>query len=116
MIDLNALYKRLTLAMCASIAILAVGCGSDNAGDPPPPDGPPLPDPDAPPPPPPTAIPSVRASRSSTIAMSDDDTIVAMVNPDDGSISVFQTSDNARIAKVPTGANPSSIVIAGDGK
>ncbi len=37
-----------------------------------------------------------------------------MVNPDDGSLSVFQTSDNSRISKTLTGANPSSVVIAGD--
>src|SRR5436190_18129422 len=38
-----------------------------------------------------------RSSKSSTIAITDDDTLVVMVNPDDGSISIFQTSDNTRI-------------------
>jgi len=52
------------------------------------------------------------ASKSSTIAQSDDRSRVAMVNPDDGSLSVFQTSDNSRTAKVATGKNPSSVVIA----
>lgn len=45
------------------------------------------------------------ASKSSTIAQSDDRSRVAMVNPDDGSLSVFQTSDNSRTAKVATGKN-----------
>ncbi len=52
------------------------------------------------------------ASKSSTIALSDDRARVAMVNPDDGSLSVFQTSDNSRTAKIATGGNPSSVVIA----
>jgi DNA-binding beta-propeller fold protein YncE len=57
-----------------------------------------------------------RPSRSSTIALSEDKTHVAMVNPDDGTLSVFQTSDNSRTAKVPTGNTPASVVIAPDGK
>lgn len=56
--------------------------------------------------------PLAHASKSSTIALSDDRARVAMVNPDDGSLSVFQTSDNARLSKVATGGNPSSVVIA----
>ena len=55
-----------------------------------------------------------RPSRSSTIALSDDGARVAMVNPEDGSLSVFQTSDHARTAKVATGGSPSSVVIAAD--
>ena len=47
-----------------------------------------------------------RPSRSSTIALADDGAHVAMVNPDDGSLSVFETSDNSRTAKVATGARP----------
>jgi DNA-binding beta-propeller fold protein YncE len=118
MTDLTELYKRLTLVLFASCAFTAGACGTDSptvqvpgdggGGDPPPDTG-------GQAPPPPTAVFSVRASRSSTIAISDDDTHVAMVNPDDGSLSVFQTSDNSRISKVLTGPNPSSVVIAGDG-
>lgn len=55
-----------------------------------------------------------RASRSSTIALSGDRALVAMVNPDDDSLSLFQTSDDERIARVPTGDEPSSVVIAPD--
>jgi DNA-binding beta-propeller fold protein YncE len=55
-----------------------------------------------------------RPSRSSTITISDDETLVAMVNPDDDSISVFQTANDTRLSKVPTGDEPSSIVIAPD--
>ncbi len=55
-----------------------------------------------------------RPSRSSTIALSDNKAWVAMTNPDSGSVSVFQTSDNSRIGVVETGAEPSSIVIAPD--
>src|SRR4026207_1203417 len=53
-------------------------------------------------------------SRSSTIAISEDNSHIAMVNPDDGSLSVFATADNSRTAKVPTGGHPSSVVIAAD--
>ena len=46
-----------------------------------------------------------RASKSGTIAISDDETLVAMVNPDDDSISIFRTSDDTRLAKVTTGTS-----------
>ena len=59
---------------------------------------------------------SARISRSSTIAITEDNSHIAMVNPDDGSLSVFATADNSRTAKVPTGANPSSVVISADNK
>ncbi len=55
-----------------------------------------------------------RPSRSSTIALSDNKSWVAMTNPDNGTLSVFQTSDNTRIGVVQTGAEPSSVVIAPD--
>jgi YVTN family beta-propeller protein len=57
-----------------------------------------------------------RPSRSSAIALSDNKAWVAMVNPDDGTLSVFQTSDNTRTGVVPTGGQPSSVVIAPDNK
>jgi YVTN family beta-propeller protein len=114
MIDLTRLYKSLAVALSASLAVGAVGCGTD-APTVTPPDQTPPPDPGDPAPPAPPAVFAKRPSKSSTIAISPDDSIVAMVNPDDGSISVFQTSDNSRLSKVATGKNPSSIVIAGDG-
>src|SRR5687767_2045143 len=43
-----------------------------------------------------------RESRSTTIDVSPDDTLVAMVNPEDDSVSVFQTSDNSRISRTMT--------------
>jgi DNA-binding beta-propeller fold protein YncE len=57
-----------------------------------------------------------RPSKSSTIAISDDGQRVAMVNPDDGSLSVFATADDTRTAKLATGAEPSSVVIAPDSR
>lgn len=99
-------YKRLVAAVAGAIAIGgAGGCGDDSAkaGE------------DAPPPPPEVVIRQT-PSRSSTIALADDGTHVAMVNPEDGTLSVFQTSDHARTAKIATGGNPSSVVIAGDSK
>ena len=84
-------FKRLLVG----VAMLA-GCG-DDAEEPPDP-----------------VTVAARASKSSTIALSDDRSRVAMVNPDDGTLSVFQTSDNSRTAKVATGGTPSSVVIAAD--
>jgi len=55
-----------------------------------------------------------RASKSSTIAVSDDDQRVVMVNPEDDSISIFLTADNSRTAKVTTGDLPSAVVIHPD--
>lgn len=55
-----------------------------------------------------------RPSKSSTVAITGNDRFVAMVNPETGSISVFDTTTDARIAIVKTGAEPSSIVIAPD--
>jgi hypothetical protein len=83
-------FKRLIMA-----GVLLAGCGDDSQ-------------------PPDEEVITVlaHASKSSTIALSDDRARVAMVNPDDGSLSVFQTSDNSRTAKIATGGNPSSVVIA----
>ncbi len=57
-----------------------------------------------------------RPSKSSTISITDDDTLVAMVNPDDDSLSVFATADNGRTAKLDTGDEPSAVVIHPDGR
>jgi len=96
-------YKRLVMAVCGALAMGAsTGCGDDVAtGDDAPPD---------------EVTVSLRASKSSTIALADDASRVAMVNPDDGTLSVFQTSDHARTAKVATGGSPSSVVIAADNR
>jgi YVTN family beta-propeller protein len=56
-----------------------------------------------------------RSSRSSTVAISDDDSIVVMVNPEDDSISTFTTADNQRLARLPVGDEPSSVVIHPNG-
>jgi DNA-binding beta-propeller fold protein YncE/mono/diheme cytochrome c family protein len=111
MIDDTGRFMRLACALCVSLVVTAMGCGNDAApvGD----------DDDVPPdsnPPEPPGVFATRASRSSTIAITEDNSHIAMVNPDDGSLSVFATADNSRTAKVPTGGNPSSVVIAADNK
>lgn len=53
-------------------------------------------------------------SKSSTIAISDDDATVAVVNTQDGSVSFFSTAGNTKLATVPTGKGPSAVVIASD--
>jgi YVTN family beta-propeller protein len=57
-----------------------------------------------------------RPSKSSTIDITSDDSLVAMTNPEDDSVSIFRVSDESRIAKVPTGDEPSSVVFHPDGK
>ncbi|MBA2543651.1 MAG: YncE family protein, partial [Deltaproteobacteria bacterium] len=57
---------------------------------------------------------ATRISRSSTIALSEDGGRVAMVNPEDNSLAVFQTSDHARLSKLVTGGAPAAVVIAPD--
>ncbi len=95
-------YKRLVVAVAGALAMgVSSGCGDDVS----------TPVEDAPPE---EVVVLQRASKSSTIALADDASRVAMVNPDDGTLSVFQTSDHSRTAKVATGGNPSSVVIAAD--
>jgi YVTN family beta-propeller protein len=55
-----------------------------------------------------------RPSKSGAIAITANDKLVVMVNPDDDSISVFDTATNTRTAKVPTGDEPSAVVIHPD--
>jgi YVTN family beta-propeller protein len=55
-----------------------------------------------------------RPSKSGTIAITDDQTLVVMVNPDDDSISVFDAATNTRRSKVTTGDEPSAVVLAPD--
>src|SRR3954471_24938078 len=98
-------YKRLVACVAGALAIGSSGCSTDKT----PPAG------DDQPPPPPAQV-RLGPSRSATVALADDRAHVAMVNPEDGSLSMFQTSDQARTAKVATGNNPSSVVIAADSK
>lgn len=102
---MNNEYKRLVCVVSGALAIGASACGDD--GDPVDPGV------DAPVE---EQLFSQRVSRSSTIALSEDGARVAMVNPEDGSLSVFQTSDHSRISKIATGGNPASVVIAPDSK
>lgn len=105
--------RHLRRATALALALALVGCddgvvdpedgGGEDAGvtD----AGPP------PPPPPPPTDPLARPSRSSTVAVTDDDARVLMTNPGDGSISIFTTENNERLARVATGGEPSSVVI-----
>jgi YVTN family beta-propeller protein len=54
------------------------------------------------------------SSKSSTIAVSEDDKLVAMVNPEDDSVSLLNTQFNTVRAKVKTGAEPSAVVFHPD--
>ncbi|HEX5057825.1 MAG TPA: YncE family protein, partial [Kofleriaceae bacterium] len=93
------LDSYLAFALAASLAIGAAACDPvKNPGDDEPPGGPVL----------------QKPSRSSTIALSDDGSLVAMVNPEDGSLSVFSTADNTRLSRTATGGSPASVVIAAD--
>ncbi len=59
---------------------------------------------------------SSRASKSSTIALSPDGSLVAMSNPDEGSVSFFDTSSNARLATVPTGGEAGAVAFHPNGR
>lgn len=87
------------------IAMLAAGAslaGCDSGGDDQPTDGG-------------TGAPVLaRPSKSSTVAITGTDRFVAMVNPEKDSVSVFDTMTDSKVATVPTGKEPSSIVIAPD--
>ncbi len=50
-------------------------------------------------------------SKSGTIAISEDDSRVVMVNPEDDTVSVFDTATNTRTARLTTGDEPSAVVI-----
>jgi YVTN family beta-propeller protein len=66
-------------------------------------------------PPPKTPI-LKRASKSSAIAISNNDKFVIQVNPEDDSISTFATSSDTRLAKLSVGDEPFSVVIHPDDK
>ncbi len=57
---------------------------------------------------------SARASKSGTIAIANDDSRVAMVNPEKGSVSIFDTTSESLLAEVMTGGEPSAVVIHPD--
>ncbi len=59
---------------------------------------------------------ATRPSRSSTIAVSEDAALVAIVNSQAGSLSVYRTADAGRVSAIETGGEPSSVVIAPDSK
>jgi len=96
MIDESNSYARWAVALAVGASLTGACGGDDNGGD----DD--------------SSVVSTHVSRSSTITLTEDRSHVAMVNPDDGTLSVFQTSDNSRTAKVPTGATPASVVVAAD--
>lgn len=54
-------------------------------------------------------------SRSSTIAISQDDAVLVVVNQDHGSISVFEPSTLTRTAVLATGSEPCAVVLHPDG-
>jgi YVTN family beta-propeller protein len=97
------------LAAAAVVSVTAA-CGGDDA--PIDPDADEAPDGSGPP----RAV-LKRPSKSSTVAVSDDDRLVVMVNPEYDVISVFDaTASFARTAVVATGGEPSAVVIAPDSR
>jgi len=52
-----------------------------------------------------------RASKSSAVAVSDDELLVALVNPDNDTLSVFAAATNVHLSTVETGAQPVAVVI-----
>ena len=55
-----------------------------------------------------------RSSKSDSLAITTDDSRLVIVNPEDDSVSVFDLDENIRLAKIKTGDEPSSVVIAPD--
>jgi hypothetical protein len=56
-----------------------------------------------------------RPSKSGTIDINGDDSLVAMVNRGDDSVSIFTAGNNERLAKVDVGDEPSSVVFHPNG-
>lgn len=105
---------RLSLpALTLSAALVA--CGGDDGGASP--DAPPAIDAgtDTPTDAPPAVAVASRASKSGTIAITENDTRVLMVNPEGGSVSVFDATTSTRLAEVATGGEPSAVVVHPDG-
>ncbi|MDX2005766.1 MAG: hypothetical protein SFU83_10860 [Meiothermus sp.] len=57
-----------------------------------------------------------KASKSGTIAITPDDRFVLMVNPEDDSLSIFNTDTDRRVAKLKTGLEPWAVVMHPDGQ
>ncbi|KAB2902020.1 MAG: YncE family protein, partial [Kofleriaceae bacterium] len=55
-----------------------------------------------------------RVSRSTSIAVTQQDTRVIMVNPQANTVSVFDTASETLVAEIPTGREPGSVVIHPD--
>ncbi|MBK7193127.1 MAG: YncE family protein [Myxococcales bacterium] len=110
MIRLSFVCLGLATALCAA------ACSDDGGGAPI--DAPVTPDADvdAGTDAPPATVVAARPSKSGTIAITEDDTRVIMVNPEAGTVSIFDTATNARLVELPTGREPSAVVIHPDGK
>lgn len=97
--------------------MLSAACGDDPTPPPPPPASEDAGPPDAGPTDagPPAAV-LKRPSKSSTVAISDDDKRVLMVNPEDDSVSLFDTTTKLRVARIAltAGDEPSAVVISPD--
>jgi YVTN family beta-propeller protein len=57
-----------------------------------------------------------RPSKSGSVAINEDDSLVVMVNPGDDSVTIFDTTDDFPVGKVTTGGEPSAVVIHPDGQ
>jgi len=55
-------------------------------------------------------------SKSSTISVSDDGALIAMVNPENNSLSTFSAATKSLLSRVVTGGEPSAVVFAPDRK
>jgi DNA-binding beta-propeller fold protein YncE/cytochrome c peroxidase len=84
---------------------LGAACGGDDGGDADVDAGDGVDAPDAP-----VAV-SRRASKSGTIAITNDDSRVLMVNPETDTVSLFDTATDTRIVELAVGGEPSSVVI-----
>lgn len=98
------------VSLATALALAACG-GDDGASSP----DAPLPIDAAVDAPDPVAV-ATRPSKSSTIAVTEDDSRVLMVNPEAGTVSIFDTTSNARLAELTVGAEPSAVVVHPDGK
>ncbi|MFK7986863.1 MAG: hypothetical protein AB8I08_12635 [Sandaracinaceae bacterium] len=54
-----------------------------------------------------------RPSRSATVAITEDDAVVAMVDPQAGQLTTVSAGERSVLARTPVGARPSSVVIFG---
>jgi YVTN family beta-propeller protein len=104
-------WSHWTHLLLAAAVTLAAGCGSASNGDD---DDDDDDDSAADAGTPPPVYVLKRASKSGTIAISGDDRRVLMVNPENGTLSIFDSAQETRTAFVETGAEPSAVVIHPD--